>query len=292
MQGRIIKGIAGAYSVLAEDGLEYECKPKGIFRKEKKKPLVGDRVWIEVLDSDLQTGLITNLCERTSELIRPAVANADQAVVVFAAAAPEPNLNLLDRFLVLMRRQQLKTLICFNKLDLVSSERRKQLKEIYSHSGNRVLFLCAKEKEGIIELQEELFHKVSVLAGPSGVGKSTIVNLLAPESQMETGAVSEKIKRGKHTTRHSELIEISEGTYLFDTPGFSSLFVEDMEKEELKEYYAEFQKYEDQCRFSGCVHLNEPGCAVKDALKKGEFSRERYESYCLIYQELKERKRY
>lgn len=292
MQGRIIKGIAGVYSIRAEDGKEYECKAKGIFRNQKKKPLVGDLVSIEILNPTTRTGLIVELKPRYSELFRPAVANVDQAAVIFAAAAPEPNLNLLDRFLILMARQQIPAIICFNKMDLISNQQKEILEERYQSSGSKVLFLCAAQKEGISDLKSWLQGRVTVLAGPSGVGKSTIVNLLSKKIKMETGAISEKIQRGKHTTRHSELIELWEETYLFDTPGFSSLSMEDIKEEELKNYYAEFKEFKGKCRFGGCVHLNEPDCAVKKALLQGKINRERYETYRLLYEELKAKRKY
>ncbi len=292
MQGRIMRGVAGVYDILAEDGKQYECKPKGIFRNQKIKPLVGDLVSIEILNSTMLTGLIVEIKPRHSEIIRPAVANIDQAAVVFAAAAPEPNLNLLDRFLIVMACQQIETIICFNKVDLISEDKKRLLKDRYQRSGCKVLFLCAAQNEGISSLQSQLQDRITVLAGPSGVGKSTIVNLLSQKTKMETGKLSEKIQRGKHTTRYSQLIELWKGTYLFDTPGFSSLSIEDIQEKELKNYYAEFQLLEEQCKFNGCVHLNEPGCAVKEAVAIGKINLERYETYRLLYEELKSKRKY
>jgi len=292
MTGKIIKGIAGFYYVYVEQHGLYECKAKGIFRNQKVKPLVGDDVSIDVLDEDGNKGNITGILPRDNELIRPAVANVDQAVVIFAAADPAPNLNLLDRFLVLMLKQQVDTIICFNKRDIVAEDDILLLEEIYKKCGYRVIFTSTYTEEGLQELKELLKDKTSVVAGPSGVGKSSIVNKIQPKADMETGEISDKIKRGKHTTRHSEIIYIQEGTYICDTPGFSSLYVSDMEKEELKNYFMEFREYEDSCRFQGCVHINEPGCAVKDALKSGKISGIRYENYSILYEELKNVKKY
>lgn len=292
MQGKIIKGIAGFYYVNVEGRGLYECKAKGIFRNRQVKPLPGDDVRIDILDEEKKVGNITEILARRTELIRPAVANADQAMIVFAAKEPEPNLNLLDRFLVLMREQGVETVICFNKKDQLPPEQMLKLTEIYKDSGCEVITVSAQSGEGKEILHHLLQGKTTVLAGPSGVGKSTIMNLLYPEAQTETGSISEKIKRGKHTTRHSELFYVSEGTYLFDTPGFGSLYLGEMEKEELKEYYPEFLEYSKECRFLGCLHDREPDCRVKEALQKGEIAKPRYENYLLLLQELGNRKKY
>ncbi len=291
MQGKIIKGIAGFYYVQTTEGL-YECKAKGIFRKEKIKPLVGDDVEISVTDEDKKTGNVDQILPRKNTLIRPAVANIDQVLVIFAAASPKPNLNLLDRFLVSMEKQGVPAVICFNKQDMVEEEEQHRLRHIYENSGCRVLFTCAEKNQGIRQVRELLNGKTTAVAGPSGVGKSTMVNLLAPEAQMETGEISKKIDRGKHTTRHSEILLVGERTYICDTPGFTSLAVWDMEKEELKDYFREFGEYEGQCRFQGCTHTHEPGCRVKEALDEGKISRQRYDNYLEMYTELKEKRRY
>lgn len=292
MTGKIIKGIAGFYYVYVEKEGLYECKAKGIFRNQNIKPLVGDNVTIDILNETEKKGNITDILARKNELVRPAVANVDQAVVIFATADPAPNLNLLDRFLVLMLKQQVETIICFNKKDIVSEKDILILEEVYKKCGYRVLFTSTHTDEGLQTLKELLKDKTSVVAGPSGVGKSSIVNIIQPKADMETGEISDKIKRGKHTTRHSEIIYIQEGTYICDTPGFSSLFVNAMDKEELKDYFIEFREYEDACRFQGCVHINEPGCAVKEALKEGQISNIRYENYKILYEELKNIKKY
>lgn len=292
MQGKIIKGIAGFYYVhVAETGI-FECKAKGIFRKEKIKPLVGDNVELELLDMQDMTGNITAILPRKNELIRPAVANIDQAMVIFAADKPKPNFNLLDRFLIMMEQRRVETIICFNKQDLVAQEEADRLRQVYQPCGYRVLSVSAKEQEGLAQIQEVLADKTTTVAGPSGVGKSSLINLLSPEADMETGMLSEKIDRGKHTTRHSQLLYIDHGTYIMDTPGFSSLYLMGIEAEELKFYFPEFESYEPFCRFQGCSHIHEPDCAVKTSLAEGKISPIRYESYVMLYEELKNVRKY
>lgn len=291
MQGRIIKGIAGFYYVYADGGL-YESKAKGIFRNRKMKPLVGDVVEIEVLDEDKKLGNLTEILPRRNELIRPAVANVDQALVIFAAKNPKPNYNLLDRFLLMMEKQQVPAVVCFNKTDLARERELSVLTDVYKDCGYRVIFTSVSEETGLSEIREAVEHKTTVLAGPSGVGKSSMMNLLYPQAAMETGEVSEKIKRGKHTTRHSELIHVEGDTFVMDTPGFSSLFVDMFEEDEIKYYFKEFEPYEGKCRFQGCSHTHEPGCGVKEALEQGKISQIRYDNYVLIYHELKEKRKW
>lgn len=286
MTGKIMKGIGGFYYVYVEGAGLYECRAKGIFRNKKVKPNVGDIVDIDVISEEEKTGNLTVIHKRKNQLIRPMVANVDQALVIFAIHEPEPNFQLLNRFLIMMEKQQVPVIICFNKMDLATEEEKEQLRRDYENSGCRVLFSSAQEGEGIPEIKSLLRGKTTVMAGPSGVGKSSTLNSISEEKQMETGAVSEKIKRGRHTTRHSELIYLGEDTYLMDTPGFSSLYLADIDKEELRFYFPEFAEYENQCRFNGCSHIHEPGCAVKEALEEGKISRLRYEDYCYLYEEL------
>ena len=292
MQGKIIKGIAGFYYVNVVESGVYECKAKGVFRKEKIKPLVGDNVRIEILDEENKTGNIVEIFPRKNELIRPAVANIDQALVVFAVTKPTPHYNLLDRFLVMMERKEIPVVLCFNKKDIATSPEIAELEAIYEKCGYPIVFTSALEQENIEEIRRLLLKKTTAIAGPSGVGKSSLINLLQNQVQMETGTISRKIERGKHTTRHSELIAVDADSYIMDTPGFSSLYVNDFEKEELKYYFREFASYEGQCRFQGCDHVHEPGCAVKEALEEGKIHPVRYKNYLEMYTELKEKKRY
>ena len=292
MQGRIIKGVGGFYYVDTGNGAVYECRAKGIFRKEKLKPLVGDYAQIEVIDEKEKTGNVVKILQRKNQLIRPAVANIDQALVIFAVKEPNPNFMLLDRFLITMERQDVPVVICLNKEDLGQEEEIQEIVEIYSACGYQVLVTSAEKRQGIRELEQILKGKTTTVAGPSGAGKSSLTNLLAPHVQMETGEISRKLGRGRHTTRHSQMIPIDGDTYLMDTPGFTSFYVEDMEKEELRYYFPEFTPYEGTCRFQGCTHTHEPGCKVKEALQEGKINSRRYENYLEIYKELEEKRRY
>ena len=292
MQGKIVKGISGFYyDHVVESGI-YECKAKGIFRQQKMKPLVGDDVEIDIISEDQKTGYVAAILPRKNALIRPAVANVDQALLIFAAASPNPNFNLFDRFLVMMGRQDVPVILCFNKCDLITEEQKQEIEAIYEVSGCKILFVSAKKELGLKELQEILEGKTTTVAGPSGVGKSSLINLLAPEACMETGEISKKIERGRHTTRHAELIQLKGDGYIMDTPGFSSLYLPEMEKEELQDCYPEFAAFEPYCRFQGCSHISEPDCGVKEALSERKIHPVRYENYCQLYGELKDRKKY
>ena len=292
MKGKIVKGISGFYYVhVAETGI-YECKAKGIFLNQKIKPLVGDDVEIVVLDEEKKIGNVEKILPRTRELIRPAVANIDMALVIFAAAKPDPNFNLLDRFLCMMEYQKVPVTICFNKCDLVTEEQREVLRKIYELAGYELLFTSAKTQENVEKLKSVLQGKMTAVAGPSGVGKSSLINDLQDAVQMQTGGISDKIERGKHTTRHSQIIPIAENTYIMDTPGFSSMDLPGFSKEDLWTCYPEFVRFEPGCRFIGCSHIGEPDCGVKTALAEGKISRVRYDNYVQLYQEMKNMRKY
>jgi ribosome biogenesis GTPase len=306
LKGKIIKGVGGFYYVNVEadeskEDIIYECRAKGIFRKNKEKPLPGDDVELkplsEMLPDGYPEGSIIKILERKNSIIRPQVANIDQAMVVFACVYPEPNLNLLDRFLINMERQSIPTVIVFNKNDLVGADKLKELTDTYKNSGYKVLTintigdLTNSLESGIEETREillkELRGKTTVLAGPSGVGKSSVMKLLSPKSEVETGTLSEKIGRGKNTTRHTELFYLEKETYLLDTPGFSTIYIQGMQPEELRDYYNEFLEYSSECKFNTCRHVSEPGCAVKRAVEEGKINRTRYENYLQLFSELK-----
>ena len=292
MTGKIIKGIAGFYYVHTVESGIYECKAKGIFRKNKTKPLVGDNVEIDILDADKKIGNVVKILERKNELVRPSVANIDQAVIIFSIVNPKPNFNLLDRFLATMEYLDIEAVICFNKKDIAPEEDLEYIKNEYGKTKYKIIYTSTKLNEGIDELKEVLYGKTSTVAGPSGVGKSSIINLLQSEIVVQTGEISEKIERGKHTTRHSEIININDNTYIMDTPGFTSFYLDGIEANELRNCFPEFFDYEDKCRFNGCVHVNEPDCGIKAALNNGKISKLRYENYKELYNELKSKKKY
>lgn len=291
MRGKIIKSIAGFYEVYTPYGI-YRCKAKGVFRALKQKPLVGDDVTIDVTDenSDPKEGNITSLLPRKNELVRPYVANVDQALLLFAITHPAPSYNMLDRFLITMARQNIPAVLCFNKQDIATEQEISELRDTYEACGCSVLFISTFSEESLLPVRQILRGKTTVITGPSGAGKSSLINRICPDANMETGELSRKIARGKNTTRYVRLLAAGEDTYVVDTPGFTSLYLDFVTAEDLKAYYPEFDRYQDQCRFRGCVHINEPGCAVKQALQRGEISRIRYRNYTELYQELKDRK--
>ena len=289
IEGKIIKGIGGFYYV--DDGKDlYECRARGIFRKEKMTPLVGDDVLISIVDFENKKGIVEKIKERKSELIRPAIANVDKALIVFAVKNPSPNLSLLDRFIVLAEKENLEVVIILTKIDLDDENVLEEIENIYQNTY-KVISVSTKEKIGIEKVKEELKNSVVVFAGPSGVGKSSLLNEIDKNFNLQTGDVSEKIKRGKHTTRHAELLKLGENSMVADTPGFSSLVLDNIEEDELKEYFIEFDKF-DECKFgSRCIHENEPNCSVKEAVKENKIEKKRYDSYIQLLNEIRNKKR-
>lgn len=281
MEGIIIKGIGGFYYIKTDEGI-IECKARGKFRYNSLKPMVGDRVTIKVENGK---GVIEDIHERSSELIRPTVANVTQAFVVFAIKNPDINLDLLNRFLTLCEYNDIHAVVCLNKEDLCTEEEKENLKELINDIGYEVLFINAKEGKGFDALKERLAHNITVLCGPSGAGKSTLLNSFIDREHMETGSVSEKIGRGKHTTRHSELIDVDNG-YLVDTPGFTTLDVTFIDRDSLKYCFPEFNDYNNLCKFNGCNHYKEPKCAVKEAVEDGKINKLRYEFYIKTLEEI------
>lgn len=292
MQGKIIKGIAGFYYVYVDSKGVFECKAKGAFRNEKIKPLVGDNVVIDIIDEEKMLGNIVDILPRKTQMIRPASANVDQAMIIFSVKSPDPNFNLLDRFLVYMESENVPCIICFNKEDLLSPEEIEEIKEAYSLAGYPLMFISARDSLGIEKVNEIIEGKTTVVAGPSGVGKSSLINLLCQSNHMETGSISRKTERGKHTTRHAELMPVRDDTYIMDTPGFTSLDVFGATVDNLKYYYNEFEPYNDECRFRDCKHMNEPDCRVKKAVEEGKISKIRYENYTLLHGELANHRAY
>ena len=275
MNGKIIKGIGGFYYIKTDEGL-IECKARGKFRHKDIKPMVGDNVTIKIENGK---GVIEEIHKRKSELLRPTVANVSLAFIVFAVKNPDINFDLLNKFLILCEYNSVDVVVCLNKVDLVSEDEKLEIKKKINDIGYEVLFINAKKGIGIEKLENKLKGNTTVLCGPSGAGKSTLINKLANKEHMETGKVSEKLGRGKHTTRHSELIDVGDG-YIVDTPGFSTLEIKDlMDKDELKYCFPEFIEYNDKCKYRGCLHYKEPKCIVKQSVEEGKVNKYRYEFY-------------
>ncbi|ONI43041.1 ribosome small subunit-dependent GTPase A [Candidatus Epulonipiscium fishelsonii] len=292
VKGKIIKGIAGFYYVQTDDKI-YECKARGKFRKDQLTPLIGDYVEINTtnyegsLKSDFLQGTIEEILERKNKLIRPPVANIDQGLIVFSVSYPKLHVDLLDKFLLIMEKEKIEAHIILNKIDEQNTIDYKQLIKTYSSAGYNILDISAVQNINLNKIKLLLNNKTSFFAGPSGVGKSTILNQVQKNLVLETGVMSEKIKRGKHTTRHVELMPLIEGGYVVDTPGFTSLQLDDFECDDLKYYFREFNKYEGQCKFTGCNHINEPQCVIKQLLKDNKISKSRYDSYINYFNQLK-----
>lgn len=289
LEGRIIKGIGGFYYVNVEEDI-IECRARGIFREQKITPLVGDIVRIRISSED-NTGYVEEILDRESELIRPPVANITQVVVVASIKNPEVNTWLVDKILVMAEEKNLNIVLCLNKADL-DLKKSDELKNLYEKAGYNVILTSKVSGLGIEELRKDLKNNINVFAGPSGVGKSTLLNTLNPSFKLETGSISRKNQRGKHTTRHVELLKLEKDTFILDTPGFSSFdldFIEDYR--DLRHYFRDIAKYNGECGFNSCIHLNEPNCAVKVAVNEGNIAKERYDNYILILNELKNRKR-
>lgn len=289
--GKIIKGIAGFYYVDIKDKGLYECKAKGLFRKEGIKPLVGDNAVIDIIDEEKKTGNIIDITERKNSIIRPACANIDLAVTVMSASKPKFKPLLMDKILIFFEYYDIDTLICFNKVDDASEEDIEAIESHFSYTGYELLYTSAKTGTGVDKLKEILKGKTSILTGPSGVGKSSLINNIFPHADMETGGMS-KIGRGKHTTRHSEIFEVDDDTFILDTPGFTSMDLPDINKENVAAYFPEFVRLLGKCRFDSCIHIGEPGCAVKEALANGDISQGRYDSYVRFCEDIDRKKKY
>ncbi len=290
VEGIIIKGIGGFYYVKTEDGL-IESRARGVFREENLKPLVGDRVKIKLSPED-NSGYIIDIMPRQRELLRPAVANITQAVIVMSVRNPNINTWLLDKFLLMSDFHGLNILICLNKFDL-DENKTKEISKTYKNAGYDVIMTSIEANLGIEDLESRLKDNISVFAGPSGAGKSTLLNLINPNFKLETGKVSSKTKRGRHTTRHVELLELGDNSYVLDSPGFSSLNLDFLEDEiQVRDYFREIKKYGDRCNFLSCLHDQEPSCAIKEYVKEGIINKDRYKNYLKLLEEVRNIKRY
>lgn len=275
MKGLVVKGIAGFYYVRTERGT-FQCKARGLFKKDGVSPLVGDSVNIETLADG--SAVINSIDERKNEFVRPQVSNVDCFILVAAAAKPEPNLKLTDRFLIMAEKNGAEAVVCINKIDIADAAKVRNIKEIYE-SVYPVACVSALTGDGIDGLKALLGNKKYALAGPSGGGKSTLLNALQPLAKAETGEISRKTSRGKHTTRHAEIFETGFGAAVYDTPGFTSFDVADVEADELQHIYPEIAELYGKCKYKNCMHIKEAGCAVRDAVKAGRIHESRYGSY-------------
>ena len=290
LKGLILKGIGGFYYVETEDGI-YECRARGIFRKEKITPYAGDHVEIET-DGDFK-GVVTKILLRSNYLIRPPVANIDNLFIVASLKSPVPNRLVIDKTIAAAELREIEPILLITKLDLSEDDKRERMEDSYRKAGIRCIAVSADTGEGISEIGKLLTKKISAFTGNSGVGKSTLLNKLFPRLDLRTGEISDKLGRGRHTTREVELFPLENGGYVADTPGFSTFEIEkyDMtEKENLIYGFREFGKYSEECRFSSCTHTGEKGCGVLQAVHEGSISKSRYSSYLEMYQEIKDRK--
>ncbi|MEQ2526440.1 ribosome small subunit-dependent GTPase A [Bacillaceae bacterium CLA-AA-H227] len=289
-EGKIIKALAGFYYVLTDENRVIQCRGRGVFRKNKVSPLVGDEVVFQA-ENDRE-GYILEIKDRKNELVRPPIANVDQAILIFSAVEPDFSTTLLDRFLVLIEFNRIRPIICVSKIDLTSEEERNRIEVYaadYEKAGYKVILTSSVTEDGIKQLLPLLEGGISVFAGQSGVGKSSLLNVLKPDLELETNEISTHLGRGKHTTRHVELIEIGAGL-VADTPGFSSLEFTELEVEDLNYCFPDIEETSEKCKFRGCLHMQEPKCAVKQAVEDGEIPQYRYEHYKVFLQEIKDRK--
>ncbi|MGE4282622.1 MAG: ribosome small subunit-dependent GTPase A [Clostridia bacterium] len=285
--GVILKGIGGFYYVKTEQGI-IECKARGKFRKDDVSPMVGDHVEIEISAHDDGQGSIENIFRRRNFLIRPPVANVDQLVIVASVSLPAPNILLLDKLLTVAAFNSLDMVICFNKIDLDTKKEYLGLCDIYRTAGYHVISTSSHTKEGIEELRQALKGKITAFAGASGVGKSSLLNTVDSRFKLQTGEISKKIDRGKHTTRHVELLQLDEDSFVLDTPGFTSFELTNIRAEELPHLFKEYDDYYSSCKYRSCTHIKEPQCAIKKAVLEGKLSQSRYDSYSYLYNQLKD----
>ncbi|SDW01972.1 ribosome biogenesis GTPase [Marininema mesophilum] len=290
-EGRIVKAISGFYYVRTPKA-DIQCRARGVFKKRKWSPLVGDLVTFE--ETENGEGWVTDIHPRKTELIRPPIANVEQAVVVGSLRQPELSFDLLDRFLVHAEREGLEILICLSKVDLVDDPKKliDRVRGIYDPAGYPILTTSVEKDTGIDELKKELSGKLSVFAGQSGVGKSSLLNSILPSLGLETGEVSRKLGRGRHTTRQIELLDLPGSGQVADTPGFSQLSFTGMEETELSACFPEIALRAPRCKFRSCLHKNEPSCAVLEACDKGEIDKGRHQRYLQFLEEINDNRRY
>ncbi|HOT21213.1 MAG TPA: ribosome small subunit-dependent GTPase A [Sedimentibacter sp.] len=291
IEGIITKGVGGNYYVDIGSKI-IECRARGLFRLKNIKPLVGDKVLIRITEEDEDMGYIEEIKERTSEIKRPPVANAQQLVIIFSVKNPEPSFILLDKLLIAAKSNNLNPVICINKSDLANEEEKENILNIFKNTGYKIIFTSKYDEDSLQNLKDILKDRLNVFSGPSGVGKSSLMNAIEPGFYLETGEISDKLKRGRHTTRHAEIFKLGFGGYAVDTPGFSSFELEGVDEYSLKSYYPEIVKYDDGCKFLDCLHYKEPGCMIKEAVNSDLISRVRYNNYIKLLEQIKESKPY
>lgn len=282
-EGIVIRAYGGFYYVKVDQEL-WECKVRGRFRHQRERILAGDRVKVAAVAPG--KGVVEQVLPRSTELLRPPIANVQQVVIVMSVHSPAPNLGLLDRLLILVEYEALDSIIALNKIDLVSPEVWRDLVNTYTQAGYTVVATSAITGQGVKELRGYLQDKLTVLAGPSGVGKSSLLNAIQPGLALRTGEVSRKLGRGRHTTRFIELLSLEGGGLVADSPGFNILSLPSMKREELSAYFRELEAFIGSCRFSSCLHRSEPDCLVKQAVEEGRIDRRRYQSYLDLLQEV------
>lgn len=286
LTGRVIQSVGDYHTVATVDGRRVLCRARGRL-KQHGAVVTGDLVTVS-LTGGSDEGVIEEVAPRTSFLYRPTIANVDTGVIVMALAQPSPTWELVDRLLALTEREGLSSVVVLNKVDLVDHAAARKAAEPYASAGYPVYCVSAATGEGVDGLKEELEGRVSILAGPSGVGKSSLLNLLIPEARQRTGEVSRKLSRGRHTTRHVSLLPLGDGGWVADSPGFSVLSFGTMDPREFPRLYPDFVRLEEGCRFGGCLHRSEPGCAVKEAVEQGRLDAGRYQRYLRILKEIEE----
>ena len=293
MRGIIIENIANLYKVKTEEGIVYEANARGKFKKDDITPVVGDFVECEVVKEDKEKDRVSidKILDRKVYIKRPKIANISQIVLVVSSKHPKPDLLMLDKQLAFIEYLGIKALIVLNKTDLDKEKTFKQIKNVYERIGYKVLETEAKEGVGIKELKKELLNNTNVFSGNSGVGKSTLINAIFDKDVTLEGEISKKNKRGKNTTTYTRLYEIDKNTFIADTPGFSTFDISEIESRDLCLYFKEFRKYINDCEFVGCTHIKEENCGIKNAIKEGKIEQERYDRFCKIYNELKEKER-
>jgi len=289
MQGIIIGNISNTYKIKTQEKI-YEAYARGKFKNEEITPVVGDRVEVEITDEEKGLAVIEKIEERKNYIKRPRMSNIDQIIFIISTKNPKPDLLMLDKQLVYVEKLKIEPIIIINKIDLEQNYQR--IEDIYSNIGYKVIITSAKKIEGIEKVKEILKNKVSVFSGNSGVGKSSIINAIFEEDKTQEGEISKKNKKGKNTTTDTKLYELGENTYIADTPGFSSFEVNEIGSNELDKYFREFNENIEKCEFIGCTHIKEEICGIKKAIQENKISQERYERYCKIYEELKDKEKH